>query len=120
MTPHSSRAMILIIILGFVILAVDQTPAFLKPTPKPIHTTELEQNISDHPLLYRQTIDINKATRLELLSIPGIGPYLAQQITDYRHHHGPFRNLADLQKVQGIGPKTVVHLSQYCHTEHTE
>lgn len=120
MTAHCTRAMTIIVILGFIILAIDHIPTFWTQTPTPIKTTELQKNISAHPLLYGQTIDINKATKQELLSIPRIGPFLAQQITDYRSTHGPFKNLADLQHIQGIGPKTVVHLSQYCHIENTQ
>jgi competence protein ComEA len=54
-------------------------------------------------LAYR--IDLNRATRAELLQIPGIGPALAERIDDYRREHG-FHSVEDLRKVKGIGPAT--------------
>lgn len=48
-------------------------------------------------------ININTATAAELDTLPGVGPAIAQRIIDYRTDHGPFRSVADLQKVSGIG-----------------
>ncbi len=48
-------------------------------------------------------ININRATKSEFDSLPGIGPVLAQRIFTYRRLHGPFTTLEDLQKVSGIG-----------------
>ena len=52
-------------------------------------------------------IDINRATSDDLISLPGIGPALAQRIIDYRNEHGPFRLVEELERVSGIGPQTV-------------
>ena len=52
-------------------------------------------------------LDINKATLSQLMSLPGIGPLLAQRIVDERQISGPFRSPADLERVDGIGPSTV-------------
>lgn len=48
-------------------------------------------------------ININTADKDELDRLPGIGPVLAQRIVDYRKAHGPFRDIADIKKVSGIG-----------------
>lgn len=55
-------------------------------------------------------ININTATQKELETLPGIGPGLAQRITNKRAQK-PFTSLEDLQEVSGIGPKTVSELS---------
>lgn len=48
-------------------------------------------------------ININTADADQLQQLPGIGPVLAGRITEYRKAKGPFRELADLKLVPGIG-----------------
>lgn len=52
-------------------------------------------------------IDVNSATQAELELLPDVGPALAKRIIEYRTKNGPFTNLATLDKVSGIGPKTL-------------
>ncbi len=49
-------------------------------------------------------VNINTATQAQLETLKGVGPAKAQAIIDYRTKNGPFKTLADLEKVQGIGP----------------
>lgn len=58
-------------------------------------------------------IDINSATQAQLELLPRIGPALAQRIIEERTRNGPFRSLRDLERVRGIGEKTVEALSPY-------
>lgn len=58
-------------------------------------------------------IDINTASAVELTLLPGIGPRLADRIVEDRERNGPFRSLDDLQRVRGIGPMIVQHISEY-------
>ena len=50
-----------------------------------------------------ELININTATDVELESLPGIGPSLAQKIIEWREINGPFLNPEDLIQVSGIG-----------------
>lgn len=50
------------------------------------------------------TVNINTATKEELLTIKGIGEKRAQDIIDYRKKHGNFKSVDELEKVPGIGP----------------
>lgn len=52
-------------------------------------------------------ININLADEDELTALPGIGPARAAAIVAFRTENGPFRNINDLQKIHGIGPRTV-------------
>jgi competence protein ComEA len=52
-------------------------------------------------------VDLNNATLAELESVDGIGPKKAQAIIDYRKKNGPFKSTDDLDKVPGFGKKTV-------------
>lgn len=48
-------------------------------------------------------VNINKATLMELVALPQIGPVLAVKIVEYREIHGLFMTVEDIQKVEGIG-----------------
>jgi competence protein ComEA len=52
-------------------------------------------------------IEINSATWFELSQLEAIGPVLAKRIVADRDTNGPFRSIDDLQRVKGIGPRTV-------------
>ena len=49
------------------------------------------------------SIDINKASKTELMQIKGIGDKKAQSIINYRKKHGKFKSVNDLKNVKGIG-----------------
>lgn len=59
-------------------------------------------------------ININTATKSELMSLPGIGDAMAERILDYKKLHGPFASVAALQHVKGIGKKKIERLSTLC------
>lgn len=52
-------------------------------------------------------IDLNEAAAAELELLPGIGPTLAQRIIEDRAANGAYERVEDLQRVRGIGPRTV-------------
>ena len=53
-----------------------------------------------------QKVDINRAEAWLLEALPGIGKVRAQAIIDYRQQNGPFRNIHELVKVEGMGSAT--------------
>ena len=53
---------------------------------------------------------LNEATALQLQLLPSIGPKMAERILQYRGAHGPFKTLGELQKVRGIGVRTIEKL----------
>ena len=53
------------------------------------------------------TVNINRASEGELVSLNGIGSSKAQAIILYREMFGSFQTVDELAKVKGIGAKTV-------------
>lgn len=49
-------------------------------------------------------ININTASRVELMKLPGVGEKTADKIIKYRKEH-PFQKIEDIKKVKGIGTK---------------
>lgn len=47
-------------------------------------------------------LNINTATKGELITLPGIGEVTAERILMYRQDFGPFAAIEDLRKVKGI------------------
>jgi competence protein ComEA len=52
-------------------------------------------------------VNVNQATAEQLEMLPGIGKKTAAAIVEYRAKNGTFTNVSDLQKVKGIGKKTL-------------
>lgn len=62
-------------------------------------------------------LNINTASGAELELLPGIGPALAARILEDRQANGPFKTVDDLDRVKGIGPKTLERIRDLCTAE---
>jgi competence protein ComEA len=62
-------------------------------------------------------LDLNRATRTQLLLLPTIGESLAGQIEDYRRAHGRFQSVDELRKVPGIGEARLRTLRPWVRVE---
>lgn len=58
-------------------------------------------------------IDVNRATWGEFTLLEGIGPSLAREIVEDREKHGVFRQVDDLDRVPGIGEKTLNRIRKH-------
>lgn len=65
-------------------------------------------------------VDINNATWVEWIQLPGIGQTMAERILSNLDHDGPFRNIDDLMRVHGIGPKTLDRIRPWLTISHDE
>jgi competence ComEA-like helix-hairpin-helix protein len=81
-------------------------------------------NLTGHRQPYKieldEKINPNYAPVASLERLPGIGISRAKAIVAYRQNVGTnkaFRSCDDLQKVKGIGPKTVQNISQWLKFE---
>lgn len=73
-------------------------------------TIDIEQ-VEPQPASF--IVDVNQADWPELTQLPGIGETLAKRIVDSRETDGPFLDHSDLQRVRGIGPRTLERLRPY-------
>ncbi len=60
-----------------------------------------------------QKIDINRAERWLLETLPGIGEIIAQRIIDYRSNNGRFTTTLELLEVDGIGTFIYEQIKEY-------
>ena len=58
-------------------------------------------------------LDPNLASVEELQLLPGVGRTRAEQIVLERIRRGPFKSLAELERVDGIGEDTVRNLARH-------
>jgi competence protein ComEA len=68
---------------------------------------------SGDPLLVGLPVDVNTADAHALSAIPGIGPSVAEAIVSDRAAHGRFYEVADLERVPGVGASTRLLLEPF-------
>ena len=92
--PRSRHAILALVCVLIGVLAYrTYVPTF---DPRPLR---VDQSI--------ERIDLNRADRVELSLLPGVGPQTADAILAYREQSGGFESVEDLSKIHGIGPKTL-------------
>lgn len=55
-------------------------------------------------------INLNTASAEQLAALPGLGEKTAAAVVAYRAAHGKFKSVAELDRVEGIGPATLAKL----------
>jgi uncharacterized protein len=58
-------------------------------------------------------VEVNSASAALLKYVSGINVRVANAIFNYREEHGPFKSRAELQKVPGLGPATIVQAAGF-------
>ena len=59
------------------------------------------------------SLDLNTATKVQLMELPGIGDTTAARILDYREQNGRFSSTDELLNVEGIGEKKLLQIEPY-------
>lgn len=58
-------------------------------------------------------VSLNSADAQTLSTVSGLGPARSEAIVRYRTMHGCFRRMRDLERVRGIGPRTVAKVAPF-------
>jgi DNA uptake protein ComE-like DNA-binding protein len=67
--------------------------------------------VASVPALPAALVDLDTATVEQLQALPRIGPALAKRLVANRDSLGPFRSMAGLKRVKGLGPVTLSRLA---------
>ncbi|MAE95102.1 MAG: helix-hairpin-helix domain-containing protein [Planctomycetota bacterium] len=59
------------------------------------------------------TLNLNQATVEQLVLLPGVGESRARAIVAFRKQRGPFKAVAELVEVKGIGEAALAKLKPY-------
>jgi competence ComEA-like helix-hairpin-helix protein len=105
----------LLLAAGVGVRAVRGTPApaAWEGTRAEASATELRAEVADSlvrarhrrmPLAEGERLDPNTASVDDLVRLPRVGPALAARIVERRETRGPYRTLADIDSVPGVGP----------------
>jgi len=80
--------------------------------PRPVLSEPVQVTAEIVPVILRgwEPLDLNRANVEELMTLPGIGPVLAERIVAHREEHGPFDAPECLLDVEGVGPATLERL----------
>jgi competence ComEA-like helix-hairpin-helix protein len=62
-------------------------------------------------------LNVNTASKQELMKLPGIGEATAERILLYREENGRFRKIEDLKNVKGIGEKKFLKIKPLVKAE---
>ncbi|MBM4158849.1 MAG: helix-hairpin-helix domain-containing protein, partial [Ignavibacteria bacterium] len=63
--------------------------------------------------LKEKSININTASKSELMLLPGVGEATAEKIIKYREEHNGFKQIEEIMEVKGIGIKKFEKMKLY-------
>ena len=126
-TPQERLALGVVALL----LATGAAARTLRPAPAPAAWSAAEEPVAvsrlraatgdsvkraaqrSRPLAPGERLDPATAPADELQRLPRVGPALAERIVAWRASHGPFRTLADLDSVPGVGPTLLAGIAPH-------
>jgi competence protein ComEA len=123
MTRAERTTLLLLLGLGvagqlarLVLVGTEPPGAALPATPASDRSLARQRNAAaaaDRPMQPGERIDPNLVSARELARLPGVGMRLAKEIVADRELRGSFGSVADLDRVDGIGPGMLRRLEPY-------
>lgn len=90
-----------------VFIIINAQAAVCYADPKQAYNYLLTQENYEIQAREQAVVNINRADESELVTLDGIGSSKAQEIILYREMFGAFTSVDELEKVKGIGAKTI-------------
>lgn len=72
------------------------------PTKEEVKEPNPEELFSEDAENHDERVNINTASKDELMTVPGIGEAKAESIISYREEHGDYKKVEDLMQIDGI------------------
>ena len=93
-------AILVVVLLVFFLgmRLIERRAEKLLVTEPAVQTTATERGMTAG-----ERININTASREELMALQGIGEKKAQAVIDHRNEYGPFTDISEIMDVDGIG-----------------
>lgn len=109
--PQAAAGMVALALV-LVSLATRAHEPAAAPSPAPAIVHESPAAVA---LRRGERIDLNTASAADLELLPHLGPALAARIVADRAEHGRFARVEELDRVSGIGPRTIEQLAPLVH-----
>lgn len=77
---------------------------------------ENDNNLATYVKQETGLVNINTATKEQLMTLNGIGAVKAQAVIDYRQEKGGFHSIDEMMQISGIGEKTFEKIKQFITT----
>lgn len=107
-TPRRSAPQAAAGVVAFLLALIALATRAEEPSAAPIPPPAIVRESAAAAALRRgEAIDLNTATAADLELLPHIGPALAARIVADRAQNGDFTRVEDLDRVSGIGVRTV-------------
>ena len=81
--------------------AIPGVVAAAAPTDAPREKSSPGRDAKSHGKASK--VNLNEASKAELMKLEGVGAGAAERIIAYREAHGPFKRVQDLEKVDKVG-----------------
>lgn len=105
--PHAAAGVVAFLLALVALATRSHEPPPAPQAPPPV----LRESPAAAALRRGEAIDVNTASAADLELLPHVGPALAARIVADREQNGPFTHLDELDRVNGIGPRTVERLA---------
>lgn len=90
----------------------DQEQVYVPTQEEVNNTTKTDSSMLSSGKNGSTLIDLNKATKEQLMTLPGIGESKADLIISYRQENGSFSSIEDIMKIQGIKDRVFQNIKE--------